>query len=66
MSTYDYEPNPWDDEEPKEITCNRCGKGPLEWRRVTQPDGRSEKSVLFDERGFPHRCNVTDDFDDLT
>jgi hypothetical protein len=30
------------------IRCRRCGTEGLYWQRVTQADGRTEKSVLFD------------------
>lgn len=54
----------WDGH-PREATCNRCGKGGLQWSDST---GRW---VLLNEMGTPHKCNpavlrkaVADDFED--
>jgi hypothetical protein len=30
------------------IQCRRCGETGLYWMKITQADGMSEKSVLFD------------------
>lgn len=37
--------------QPREITCQRCGKRDLEWGH----DGR--KWYLIDSRGFAHKCD---------
>lgn len=50
--------------EPEDVTCNRCGEDGLHWERVTAADGRSERSVLFDESMRPHVCKPNPhDFD---
>jgi hypothetical protein len=55
-----------DDDDEQGVTCNRCGAEGLYWQRVTQPDGRSEKPVLFED-GRRHVCKPSaDDFEDLT
>jgi hypothetical protein len=48
------------------VTCLRCNTPGLYWQHVTQPDGRSEKPVLFED-GRRHVCKPnSDDFEDLT
>lgn len=49
------------------VTCKRCGEQGLYWQLVTQPDGRSEKPVLFDSADDrPHVCAPNpDDFEVL-
>jgi len=42
-----------------DIRCRRCGTEGLYWQRVTQADGRGEKSVLFDSS--TKRRHVCDD-----
>jgi hypothetical protein len=50
--------------EPQDVTCNRCQEDGLHWQRVTAADGRSERSVLCDDRMRPHVCKPSaDDFD---
>jgi hypothetical protein len=50
--------------EPEDVTCNRCGDDGLHWQRVTAPDGRSERSVLFASDMRPHVCKPNPrDFD---
>jgi hypothetical protein len=45
------------------VTCLRCGEEDLYWQRVTQADGRSDKSVLF-ENGKRHVCKPSaEDFE---
>ena len=62
-STYDFEPDPFEDEEDRVITCKHCGATDLHWLQVVQPDGRSEKPVLFNQRGMRHICQPSaDDF----
>ena len=57
---YDAEDSPDEDG----ITCRRCGATGLYWQRVTQADGRGEKSVLFSETTHRrHVCNAANGAD---
>ena len=40
-----------DDDEPYEVTCNRCGKAPLYW------DSDGDKWVLTELNGELHKCD---------
>lgn len=55
------------DDDPRDVTCRRCNATGLHWQMVTQPDGRSERPVLFNEKGRRHVCTPSsDDFEVLT
>lgn len=59
MSTYDFKPEPSDDNKHSKTKCRKCGADCTWLDTLLMDDGR---------RGFRllHVCNVTDDFDDLT
>lgn len=45
------------------VKCRRCGATGLHWQKVVSRDGKSERSVLFDEHIRQHQCNVADEFE---
>ncbi len=66
MSTYDREPSPWDEDEPREgapASCKRCGAKHLRWER-----DENDKWVLVTQRFEVHRCPPPSpsDFEDLS
>lgn len=63
MSQYEYTPDPFLEEDGDDtLKCRRCGKDGLYWMRVTQADGRTEKSLLFDmHTKRRHLCEPNDD-----
>jgi hypothetical protein len=55
----DYDPDYAELGEEDDIVCKRCGAAGLYWQRVTQADGRGERSVLFDARSKrQHKCEI--------
>lgn len=67
MPYLDHEEFPdFDQDDDPGVTCLRCGEEELHWERVTSPDGRSEKPVLFDADMRRHVCKPSaNDFEVL-
>lgn len=64
MSTYDFEPDPSDDDEEErgQVTCKRC-QAQCTWHHT------GVRWVLLDEDAHIHSCGAvasTDDFDDVS
>lgn len=65
MPYIDHEEYPDFEQDDEGVTCNRCGEAGCYWQPITQPDGRSEKPVLFDSAtDKAHVCAPSaDDFE---
>jgi hypothetical protein len=56
-----------EDQEPRSVECNRCGKGGLHWEDVWE--GKTQTFHLYDAKMKKHVCppiDVSDDFDVVT
>ena len=46
----------WDDTEPREITCKRCGADELHWEEGRTRPGNRKCWVLMESNGTVHCC----------